>query len=168
MNLEIINVGNGDNNYPGNFTKKENKIIRKYMKDNTLHLFSGKSLIGNVRIDFSCKEATHRGNVFLWLPLMENRFKTVLLDPPYNQKFGDKYNKFNEMNEKQFIIFADTPKTTILFNEIRRINPDIIIMKSWNYYIVKGYKLLKGFVCYAGGYRKSTFLIIMKKINTLI
>jgi len=40
------------------------------------------------------------------------------------------------------------------------LKPNRIILKSWNYYIPKGYILNKGFLCYAGGYRKSTILLI--------
>ena len=165
--LKIINVGNGSKEYPGNFTKKEIKIIKKYIIGYSLHLFSGRSLIGNIRVDFSCKEANYNWDVFKFLEKNTKSYNTIIIDAPYNQKFADKYNKFNKIDEKQFIIFADTPKTTKLFNEIKRINPEIVILKSWNYYLLKGYKLLKGFVCYAGGYRKSTFLLIMKKINIL-
>ncbi len=164
--LEVIKVGNGTSDYPGNFTNKENEIIGRYMVGNTLHLFSGRSKIGNVRIDFGREEATHGGDVFLWLPTIENYFRTIIIDAPYNRKFADKYKKITPTSD-QFIIFAQTKKTTDLFNHLIRMKPERIILKSWNYYIVKGYHLLKGFLCYAGGYRKPTLLLIMKKINTL-
>jgi len=165
-NLEIIPVGNGSNKYPGNFTKKENKIIIENcsLKGNVLHLFSGKSKIGNVRVDFEFGNCTI--DVFNYLnninSVKDCNFKTVIIDAPYNQKFANKYKKLGNTS-KQFIIFANTLQTTILWNKIREINPDIIILKSWNYYIPKGYNLKKGYLCYPGGYRKSTILLIMKK-----
>ena len=64
MNLQIIKVGNGTKDYPGNFTKMENIIIEENIIGDACNLFSGKSLIGRWRIDFNCKEATIKGNVF--------------------------------------------------------------------------------------------------------
>lgn len=167
--LKIINVGNGTKEYYGNFTKKENKII----KDNILHgyslnLFSGKSDIGTIRVDFEYGNTSM--NVFDYLKSLNSKneigyieFNTVILDFPYNQKFADKYQKVGN-TPKQFIGFAQAKQTTILMNELIRIEPKRIIMKSWNYYIVKGYKLKEGFLCYAGGYRKPTILLIMDKV----
>ena len=43
--------------------------------------------------------------------------------------------------------------------------PEIIILKSWNYYLPKGYNLKKVYLCYPGGYRKSTILLILKRVN---
>ena len=162
MNLEIINVGNGNKNYPGNFTKKEITIIKKWCTGKILNLFSGKSEIGNVRIDFTYGNII--GNVFDILNEYDfYDFDTVIIDAPYNQKFGNKYQKIGN-TPKQFIIFASTKLTTELFNLIKNnINPDIIIIKSWNYYIPKDYYLEKGYLCYPGVFRKSTILENIKK-----
>jgi len=128
--LEIINVGNGSNKYPGNFTKKESEIIQENIIGHSLHLFSGRSKIGDVRIDFSCNESTIQGDVF------------------------------------EFCIFTgNLKKNRILFDSLRKIAPKRIILKSWNYYIIKDYFFEKGYLCYSGGYRKSTILLIMDKID---
>ena len=161
MKIELIKVGNGSDLYPGDFTKEEIKIIQKYAKGSILNLFSGASLIGHTRIDFSHFNATHRMDVFDYLPT-KHYFHTIIIDAPYNQKFADKYQKIG-MTSPQFIIFADTQRTTLLFNYIDKMDPDIIILKSWNFYCLKRYKMKKCFICYPGGYRKSTFLIIMER-----
>ena len=133
------------------------------MKGRILHLFSGKSTLGNIRVDY--RFGNIKSDVFEYLEECSRVFKTIIIDPPYNQKFADKYQEVGN-TPKQFIIFANTEGTTRLFNLIReKINPDIIIMKSWNYYIPKGYKLKKGFLCYAGGYRKPTILLVLERIN---
>ena len=160
MNLEVITVGNGTKEYPGNFTKKENNRIRRHCRGKILHLFSGKSKIGDVLIDYR-----YGIDVFEYLK-NPRYYGTVIIDDPYNQRYADKYQKLGNTPE-QFIIFAQGEKTTELFDRVREINPKIIIMKSWNYYIVEGYRLKKGYLCYAGGYRKSTLLLIMKRINTI-
>lgn len=172
MNLKIINVGNGTSEYPGNFTKKEMKIIKYNSTGRILHLFSGHSTFGNTRVDYSCKEATVLNDVFEYLNQLSIRdliiYDTVILDPPYNQTFANKYQKLGDTPD-QFIIFASTKKTTELFNLIsNKIKPKIIIIKSWNYYIPKNYRLKKGFLCYSGGFRKSTVLLILERIKNEI
>jgi hypothetical protein len=162
MDIEIINVSNGTKNYPGNFTKKEIAIIKQNSIGNILNLFSGKSNIGNTRVDFSCKEATHNMDVFSFLLKNKTYFDTIIIDFPYNKTFGNKYQKIGN-TPKQFIGFASVQKTNLLFQYIIEMKPKIVIMKSWNFYILKNYKLKKGFLCYPGGYRKSTILLILYK-----
>ena len=160
MSLEIITVGNGSKEYPGDFTKKEIDIILDELEYPVLNLFSGKSNIGTTRIDY--KYGTINIDVFDYLEYCPY-FSTVIVDAPYNKKFADIYQKIGG-TPKQFIIFANTKKTTELFDKIRLISPEIIILKSWNYYVPNGYALKKGYLCYAGGYRKPTILLILHKI----
>jgi len=92
--LELIKVDNGNNTYPGSFTKKEIEIIENNIFGYCVHLFSGKSKIGNVRVDFDCPEATLNDDVFAFLERNNyGNVDTVILDPPYNEKFGLKYQK---------------------------------------------------------------------------
>jgi hypothetical protein len=162
--LDVIysNVSNAD--YPGKFTNFEINIIKFYMRGFTLHLFSGTSDIGDIRIDFSRKEATHNMDVFKFLAKnidkLIGKVKTIILDAPYNKKFADEYNSVCNINENQFIIFANSPKTTELFDYIRKIRPQIIIIKSWNWYLFKHYSLEKGYLIYHGGYQRDTKLLI--------
>lgn len=161
-NIEIINVGNGTKEYPGNFTKKEKEIINNAIIGFSLHLFSGKSNIGDVRVDFEYGNV--KMDVFEYLTTYDinsAEFQTIILDAPYNAKFALKYDNLNpnEDNE-QFIIYAQSKKTTTLWNLIREHNPKRIIQKSWNHYVPKGYHLNHSYVCYAGGFRRQTFLEI--------
>jgi len=167
MMIKLIKVGNGNSDYPGNFTRKEKNIILKNLIFPSLHLFSGKSTIGTVKIDY--KYGNHKIDVFYYLKNFTKygNFKTVIIDAPYNKKFADKYKKLGN-TPKQFIIFAQAKKTTELFNYVKDISPDIIILKSWNYYCLAGYNIKECYVCYPGGYRKSTFLIVMEKKQTFI
>lgn len=167
MNLELITVGNGDKSYPGNFTKKEKEILQTFDNGfaNLYNLFSGKSKIGNIRVDFNCDEATINMDVFKYLENVAilNSDARVIIDAPYNQKFADKYKKIGN-TLKQFIIFADSLKTSYLFKLIiDKINPESIIIKSWNYYVPKGYHDVGSYLCYAGGYRKPTILMICSR-----
>lgn len=158
-------VGNGTPNYPGDFTKKEKSLIRSHSKGKILNLFSGISTLGNIRVDYSSKMANINMDVFQFLELFNQKFNTVIIDPPYNQRFADKYQKIGN-TPKQFIIFASVKQTKRLFSLIeKQINPDILIIKSWNYYLPLGYseENSQAYLCYAGGYRKSTILMICKR-----
>lgn len=158
LNFYLLKVSNGTDEYPGNFTSKENKIIINDCKGKVLHLFSGKSDIGDVRVDYVFGNV--KQNVFDFLKKNKEYFDTIIIDAPYNQRFADKYQKIGN-TPKQFIIFADTRKTTEMFEYINEIDPDVIILKSWNYYCLKRYYIKDCYICYAGGYRKPTFLIVM-------
>jgi len=124
LDFKLIKVGNGNNNYPGNFAKKELKIIKYNSIGRITNLFSGDSKFGHFRIDFNNKNTTHNQDVFSWLENLTDCFKifyqqTVIIDAPYNQKFADKYQKIGN-TPKQFIIFADTKNTTKLFALIKK------------------------------------------------
>ncbi len=165
--MQVINVANGSNQYPGDFTPEEKRIIMYNSKGNILNLFSGSSTIGNVRVDFSHSNATHKTDVFKFLKENQDYYNTIIIDAPYNQRFAEKYREISQISWEQFIIFADVKKTTKLWNYIKKIEPEIIILKSWNYYCLKGYYIAKAFLCYPGGYRKSTILLIMRKYEPI-
>lgn len=169
--MKIITVGNsGAEDYPGNFTKEEDELIKANMIGKVLHLFSGRSLIGDIRVDFSQEEATIKSDVFEYLRTHQNeQVDTIVLDPPYNDRFADKYDKANKSGnkhqQKQFVIFANSRETTELFQLMAGLKPKRIIMKSWQYYNFStyGYTDIGSYICYAGGYRKPTFLMICEK-----
>ena len=162
--MEIITVSNGSNEYPGNFTPKEKTIIRYNSTGRVLNLFSGKSLLGDVRVDFSFGNV--KEDVFYYMASVSEYFDTVILDAPYNKKVADKYQEIGD-TPNQFIIFVNSRMTTVLFDYILKMRPKIIILKSWNYYVPKGYEVLKSYLCYPGGYRKSTILLILKGLEAL-
>jgi hypothetical protein len=170
-NLKIIYTSIRNQKYIGSFTNKEIEIIKNNIIDNfrTLNLFSGKSIIGIERIDYYCKEATKNIDVFKYLNDLDYTYFTdIIIDAPYNKKFANKYKIYGNTS-KQFIIFANAKKTSELFHLIsEKINPIQLIIKSYNYYIPKHYKLHKGYLCYNGGYRKPTILLILRRNKDII
>lgn len=173
--IKIITVGNsGVENYPGNFTNEEIEIIKDNIIGKVLHLFSGRSLIGDIRVDFSQNEATIKGDVFEYLKIHQNEeIDTILLDPPYNDQYGKKYDSLNKNkdkeDQKQFVIYANSVGTTELFTLMTNLNPKRIIMKSWQYYNFSKYGYIDAgsYLCYAGGYRKPTFLMICDRNESI-
>lgn len=91
MKAEIIFGGLHKGEYPGAFPPKIEKIIRELVsKDKpVLHLFSGSSMIGDVRVDINPdSNATHKVDVFEFLKSDESQslWKWVIADPDYSDE----------------------------------------------------------------------------------
>ncbi len=76
--------------YKGSFHPNVDKIIKNIIGDKfCVHLFSGASKIGNVRVDIDNPNATHNENVYDFLQeykLEEEENTILLLDPDYHIK----------------------------------------------------------------------------------
>ena len=79
---EFMGFHNG--NYPGAFPPKVEERIRKVVEYPCLHLFSGISKIGDVRVDYSRPEATINADVFDFIKNDRRIWRFVLADPPYD------------------------------------------------------------------------------------
>ena len=76
--------------------KVEQYIVREIKNsNNVLNLFSGRSLIGNVRVDTKRPEATHNQNVLDFIKENNNFYDYIIADPPY--KIMDSYDKENAL-----------------------------------------------------------------------
>lgn len=89
MSDELLEVkpefmGFNQTGYPGAFPPKVEERIRKLAESPSLHLFSGRSKIGDVRVDFERPEATVNADVFEFLKTEHRIFKFVIADPPYD------------------------------------------------------------------------------------
>lgn len=71
------------NEYPGAFAIEVDRVIRQTVKDSVLHLYSGTSLIGDVRIDIEHPNATVNCDVEDFIRADERCWNYVILDPPY-------------------------------------------------------------------------------------
>ena len=69
--------------YPGAFPPNVELVIKSLIKGKILHLFSGSSLIGDVRIDIEHPNATNNVNVKDFIAGDNRDWDWVVLDPPY-------------------------------------------------------------------------------------
>ena len=83
--IEVLGLGNADGNYPGEFTQPVKDIINYTIKDakQVLHLFSGISTIGQVRVDLECPQATDKKDVIDFIKADTRYWDFIVLDPPY-------------------------------------------------------------------------------------
>jgi hypothetical protein len=66
------------------WSEEEEKLYANLCIGRTLHLFSGKSGLGDVRVDISSAQATHRIDLSQGhLPFQDLEFDTTIADPPW-------------------------------------------------------------------------------------
>lgn len=169
----ITDVDAVRNDWIGGFSPFEVKIIRKYSKPPILHLFSGMSEIGDVRVDINPKsKAHHKIDVFDFIK--ENScltgFNTVLLDPIYcseerQELWRERYSELGINKEDLYIFPYDTRRTKKLWNFFERLYPMRIIIKSLNHYTIPNYELLQGFDIYPGAFKPNRCLSIYQAKN---
>lgn len=88
MSDELIEVkpefmGFQNKGYFGAFPPVVERHIRAVAESPCLHLFSGTSRIGDVRVDIERAEATINMDVFEFITKDERHWKFVVADPPY-------------------------------------------------------------------------------------
>jgi len=83
MKCEATGMGFDNTGYPGAFTPPIEAIIKSLITENTLHLFSGQSTIGKIRVDIEHPNATLKMNVKDFIKEETRDFDWVILDPPY-------------------------------------------------------------------------------------
>jgi len=69
--------------YPGAFAVEVDMAIKQTVKGSILHLYSGTSFIGDVRIDIDHKNATLNCDVEEFVKTDNRHWDFVILDPPY-------------------------------------------------------------------------------------
>lgn len=149
--------------YPGEFQNNVLKIIQKELAQElthgrVLHLFSGSSRIGNVRVDIDNENATDQKDVKDFLKNCEENFDVILLDPPYlvnasDLKQGYKISRPFSCNiplRRYFENWAFKHTKKVLWLDV--CSP-----------LIKGFERKKVFFFLSGGYRTIRALTILKK-----
>lgn len=92
--FEVLPMGINNTGYPGAFPSNVEAVIRSVVSGKVLHLYSGRSLIGEVRVDYSRQEATHNISVEEFIGKDNSSWDFVILDPPYEIKHKDKLRAY--------------------------------------------------------------------------
>jgi len=83
FDFEVLGMGMHNGNYAGAFTTPVRSLISSMVSGNILHLYSGSSLLGNVRIDVEHPNATCNMRVEDFISLDNRNWDWLILDPPY-------------------------------------------------------------------------------------
>lgn len=163
------------NDWIGGFSQLEKNLIYKYAKLPILHLFSGNSIIGNIRVDINPNsKATKIKDVFEFIQEKQKiKFNTILLDPIYcseerQEIWKNKYETLGIKKNELYIFPYDTRKTKTLWNFFEKEYPLKIIIKSLNFYTIPNYDLLQGFCLYPGAFKPNRCLAIYQAKNKQI
>lgn len=127
------------------WSKQEERLYAKLCIGKVLHLFSGYSLLGEIRVDIDSPAATHhidlsKGN----LPFQDLEFDTIIGDPPWTgPKTWD--NWINLMHEvtrvaKKRVIFVlgnlfyflPKPFHLSTIYVVKRISPQVKLVYVWD------------------------------------
>lgn len=127
------------------WSKKEERLYAKLCIGKTLHLFSGRSMLGDVRVDINSPTATHKIDLSEGkLPFADLEFDTVIADPPWvGPQIWDKWE--NLMREivrvtRKRVIFILGNLIFLLPNPfkltkiyvLKKISPQVKLVYVWD------------------------------------
>jgi len=113
--LETIGMGTNNTGYPGAFPVAIQSLICGLTFGKVLHLFSGSSRIGDVRVDIEHKNATENCDIREFIENDGAYYNWVVLDPPYA------------------IIRAETKLAT--YGRAKAISSDVIFRRKLKQYL---------------------------------
>jgi len=81
--IEAIGMGTNNTGYPGAFPLAIQNLIKSLVGVNTVHLFSGSSFIGDMRVDLEHPNATNHCDIRHFIETDDGHYEWTILDPPY-------------------------------------------------------------------------------------
>lgn len=163
--FEVIICGMGNNltGYPGAFTPVVDGIVRQVISDidgKTLHLFSGVSKLGDIRVDVERPEATSNRDVLGFIRSDSRFWDLVILDPPYEIKRKGKLEEYGRTSS----VAADVI--------LRRALADYFINHTQNILwldmcapLPKGFRRKKLWFLFPGGYHTIRILSWLERVT---
>jgi hypothetical protein len=154
-----IFMGFQNKKYPGAFSPKVDSIIRRIVRSPCLHLFSGTSDIGDVRVDLERPEATNNEDVFEFIKKDNRIWKFVVADPPYEinspqrHKIDRMYASFTPMNstrQNQISTWLKNHAENVLWLDLTAPRP-------------KGFYRYKTWLLFPGGWHHVRVLSYLKR-----
>jgi len=162
FNYEALGMGTARGIYGGEFTPVVEKLIRYWLlkyPGEVLHLFSGNSRIGDVRVDIDNPNANQQIKVETYLKRSQDNFEWVLLDPPYLVESHDlKGYKISKA-------FSPNVPARRLFQEWAQKHTKRIIWLDLCAPLLEGFEREKLYFLLPGGYRNIRVLSILRQSN---
>ena len=159
FNYEAIGMGTAKGTYDGQFTPPVEMLIKYWLNKypgKVLHLFSGASKIGDVRVDIDNPNAHWQMEVETYLKRSQDNFEWVLFDPPYLVESHDlKGYKISKA-------FLPNVPARRLFQEWAQKHTKRIIWLDLCAPLPEGFEREKLYFLLPGGYRNVRVLSILK------
>ena len=158
--VHIEGLGFNTTGYPGAFTPKVARILEDVVFGKVLHLFSGTSTIGEVRVDIERPEATLRQNVFDFISNDSNCWDFVILDPPYELKRKSKLEVYGRTSS----VAADVQLRRALCKYFREHTRNILWLDMCAP-LPAGFKRKELWFLFPGGYHTLRILSWLVKVG---
>lgn len=149
-------------NYPGAFSSVVDEIIRSIIYGRVLHLFSGVSNIGEVRVDLATKEATDRIEVLDFLKKEKRNWDFLVLDPPYEIKNTSKLKGYS----KVACINSDIPLRRALISWAVEHTKNILWL-DYSAPLPAGFKRKKLWLLLPGGFHRVRILSWLENLREI-
>lgn len=165
--FELIPEGLGINQsgYPGAFTSPVERLVESALAEMTaskvLHLFSGISSIGDVRVDIHCKKATHIMDVGQFVSEHNEDYDCAILDPPYSISSVDKLAAYGKTSS----VAANVPLRRALATFFYKHCENILWLDMCAP-LPRGFKRHKVWLLFAGGYHTPRIFSWLKRDNS--
>ena len=170
--IEISGLGMNNTGYPGAFTPTVNNIIQEIQNSlyqtlasysepkmvQILHLFSGVSKIGDVRVDIERPEATDNIDVLDFIQSDTRHWDLVILDPPYEIKTTSKLSEYGKTSS----VAANVPLRTALVQYFIK-HCDNVVWLDMCAPLFEGFNREKLWFLFPGGYRTVRILSWLKR-----
>ena len=162
---EVKFMGYNRYKYNGAFPDKVEQDIKNLVakSKNVLHLFSGVSKIGQVRVDIERPEATHNMDVFEFIKTKEaqKQWEWCILDPPYNI-----YNPDQDLKDYgiRASVSASVPKRNALADFFRKYVKNVLWLDHCAP-LPQGFIRKKIWFYFPGGYRTIRILSWLQRAN---
>ena len=177
MKIQLVNMPRaGKQGYWGAFAPSEEALVRKYANYPCLHLFSGMSEIGDIRVDINPNsKANVFHDVFAFLETNSTvdrefgDFESVVYDAPYSRPMQEEYAKRYELDPDtmyHYSYFGGMDKRThALHDAIQKMSPRYIIVKCWTVapWRSRGYVIKELMLGCWGGLRPMTVLAVFER-----
>lgn len=160
FDIEIGGLGMNRTGYPGGFTPTVQRMINQVIYGKVLHLFSGVSKIGDIRIDIEREEATHRGDVLEFIENDVRCWDFVILDPPYELNKKSKIEVYGRTSS----IAADVVLRNKLADYFLNHTNNVLWLDMCAP-LPKGFKRKKLWFLFPGGYHTLRVLSWLELIN---
>ena len=162
--LEAITGNVLVNDYPGCFAVEVDKVIRQTVKGSVLHLYSGTSRIGDVRVDIDNPNATFNGDVEIFVKTDNREWDFVILDPPYQITRTDV--KLNGYGIKG-AISANVDRRRLIKDYLQRHTENVLWLDQCAP-MIKGYRREKLWLVLPGAFKNVRVLSWLKRETKLL
>lgn len=144
--------------YFGAFPPVVERQIRMLAESPCLHLFSGRSTIGDVRVDFERPEATVNQDVFEFIKNDGEYWKFVIADPPYESKDPRPTKDYAKPKSVSGDVWNQSAMGKYL-----RAHPENVLWFDYVSPCPEGFYRHKTFLYLPGGWKKTRVLTWLKR-----